>query len=235
MIIKNGMNKIINSDLNLLKSSFLKSFFESLEKLKNNDKITIWLSWWNSLKLFYEELKNNFESINKDLRNKIYFCFLDERIVDFSDENSNYNLVKNLFLDELLEKSLVISENILLPDFTLDNCEYDYFNKIQNIDIWLFWVWEDWHICSLFPNHNLLEDEEVWYLRISDSPKFPLQRITVSKNMIKNIDFSFIFFIWDSKKQSLINFLDENINYKSCPAKLVLNSLFSIVISNILF
>ncbi len=223
MIIKNGMNRIINSDENLLKNDFLIDFLKSLEEIKNNERIVIWLSWGNSLKIFYQELKNNFWKINETLRNKIYFCFLDERVVGFEDDDSNYKLCKNLFLDELVTKWLIKQEQILLPDFSLKDYEIDYFNKVKKINIWLFWVGEDWHTCSLFPNHKLLEDNTYSYLKISDSPKPPKHRITISKSMLKDIKYAFIFFIWESKQEALNNFLDENISYKNCPAKLILN------------
>ncbi|MDP2395489.1 MAG: 6-phosphogluconolactonase [bacterium] len=38
------------------------------------------------------------------MRSKIYFCFLDERVVDFNSIDSNYKLVSELFLDELVNK-----------------------------------------------------------------------------------------------------------------------------------
>ena len=205
------------------KKDFLLYFLKSLEEQKNNEKIVIWLSGWNSLKIFYGELKDNFWKIDKTLRNKIYFCFLDERVVDFESDDSNYKLCKNLFLDELVTKWLIKQEQILLPDFSLKDYEIDYFNKVQKIDIWLFWVGEDWHTCSLFPNHKLLDDDTYSYLKIWDSPKPPKNRITISKSMLEDIKYAFVFFIWESKQEALNNFLDENISYKKCPAKLILN------------
>jgi 6-phosphogluconolactonase len=205
------------------KKDFLLYFLKSLEKLKNNERIVIWLSWWNSLKIFYGELKDNFWDIDENLRNKIYFCFLDERVVDFESDYSNYKLCKNLFLDSFVEKWLIKKEQILLPDFSLEDYEINYFLKVKKIDIWLFWVGEDGHTCSLFPNHKLLLDNTYWYLKISDSPKPPKDRITISKSMLEDIKYAFVFFIWESKQVALNNFLDENMSYKNCPAKLILN------------
>lgn len=233
MIIESGMNKIINNSKDILKKEFFVKFLESLKKLKNNDRIVIWLSWGNSLKIFYEEIKNNFWLIDENLREKIYFCFLDERVVSFEDDNSNYKLCKNLFLDSLIENGLLKKENILLPDFILDNYQLDYFQKVKKIDIWLFWVWEDGHICSLFPKHILLEDNTYTYLKIKNSPKPPLKRITISKSMLKDINYSFVFFMWVWKIKALNNFLDESIDYKDYPVKLILNCDNSFLVSDI--
>ncbi len=223
----------MNSDENILKKQFLQYFLESLEKLKNNKRIVIWLSWGNSLKIFYEEIKNNFWCIDKNLREKIYFCFLDERVVSFEDEDSNYKLCKNLFLDQLIHDGYLQQEHILLPHFTLDNYSQDYFQKVQKIDIWLFWVGEDGHTCSLFPHHILLENKQYTYLKIDDSPKLPLKRITISKTMLQDILYSFVFFMWDTKKQGWKNFLNEKIDYKNCPIKSTLSCQNSFIFSNI--
>ena len=160
MIRENGMNKIINNNASILKEEFLKVFINSLDKLKNKEKIIIWLSWWNSLKIFY---KDNFHKIDKSLKEKIFFCLLDERIIDFDSDLSNTKLIKELFVDDLIEKSEIKANRFLIPDFYKDNFTQDYFNKVKNIDIALTWVWEDGHICSLFPNNEILDKENISY------------------------------------------------------------------------
>ncbi len=215
------MKKIIDKNFENLKNKFKKYFLDSINHLKNNDRIVIWLSWWNSLKIFYEELKNNFHLIDKTLRNKIYFCFLDERVVDFSNDNSNYKSIKKIFLDKLLNKWLIKQEQILLPDFSLKDYEINYFEKVKKIDIWFFWVWEDCHTCSLFPNHKLLKNEEYWYLKIIDSPKQPKERITISINMLLDIKYAYVFFMWKEKEKAFNIFKKEEVNNNDCPIKFV--------------
>lgn len=212
------------SNENILISEFIKSFEKSILCLESEEKIIIWLSWWNSLKLFYDSLQNKIISLDKETQKKLYFCFLDERVVDFEDSLSNYFNVWKLFLENLVENKIIKNEQIILPDFTKENIALDYYLKVRKIDIALFWVWEDWHCASLFPFHKLLENEENSYLEIFDSPKNPPHRITVSKNLIKNIQFCFVFFIWESKKNALDNFLNKNVSEKACPVKYVLQS-----------
>jgi len=227
------MNKIISKDLEILKQEFLVNFLNSLKSIRNNEKIVIWLSGWNSLKSFYGVIKDNFGFIEKEIRDKIYFCFLDERIVDFDHEDSNYKLVKSLFLDYLLKQEYITKDQILLPNFQNSDFLDDYTRKVWVINIWLFWVWEDWHIASLFPNHNLLDNNSNNFLEITNSPKPPPRRITISKKYIENMDFWFVFFMWNWKKDAFNNFLDNTNDYKKTPCKLILNSKNTFVISDL--
>lgn len=223
-ITENGMNKIMNDNPVVLEQKFLKYLLLSLHTLRDNERIVIGLSGWNSPKVFYGTLRDHYSDIEEDIREKIYFSFLDERVVDFEDDDSNYKLVRQVLLDDLVERWLLESEHILLPDFSLAHSESDYFHKVGKIDIWLIGVWEDGHICSLFPGHRLLDDTSLGYLRIDDSPKSPPKRITVSKMMIQYMQTAFIFFMGAWKKQALDSFLDEYKDYKTCPAKLVLSA-----------
>ncbi len=226
MIIKNGMYKNKEND-------FIINFIESIKSLEKKEKIVIWLSWWTSLNSFYDWLVNVFEILTKELISKIVFCFLDERFVPINHDDSNYKSNFTLFFSRLLEKKLINSDQIIKFDIEKNDSISNYSQKIKKIDIALFWVWPDWHIASLFPQHTLLSNEENNYIEIFDSPKPPNHRITISKNMINNIDYSFVFFMWETKRNALNAFLNENISYKYFPVKLVKNSKNYFLVSDL--
>lgn len=115
----------------------------------------------------------------------------------------------------------------------MEDYELDYFQKVRKIDIGLVGVGEDGHICSLFPNHRLLENTDYSYLRIEDSPKPPANRITVSKSMLQSMDTAFVFFMGESKKTALERFLGESTDDHDCPAKLVLGCENVVLVSDI--
>jgi len=229
MVLKN----IINYDLGELNKLFFEEFIRVLGTYKNSELIMIWLSWWSSVISFYNYLSEHYLKIPENIRNKIKYCFVDERIVDLDHKDSNYKQLKDTFLDDLIEKWFLKEDDILKIDLKSDYIYKDYYEKVKNIDIWLFWVWPDGHTCSLFPWHSLLDNENISYLEINNSPKPPSNRITISPNMLKNIKNSFMFFIWEWKKEAYLWFLDKEKTIKQIPTKLVKDCENSFIVSDI--
>nr|MDD3720552.1 6-phosphogluconolactonase [Candidatus Gracilibacteria bacterium] len=209
---------------NLNISNTSNKIIECINNLYSKEKIFIGLSGGSSLDKIYDNLINSFEKIEKEILEKLFFCFLDERIVPIDNDDSNYKSVYKKFFSKLLEKNLIQKNQIINFDIQKNETIKSYSNRIPKIDIALFGVGEDGHIASLFPNHKLLLNEENNYLEILDSPKAPSHRISISKNMINNINYSFIFFIGEKKKVALEKFLDKKIDYHKLPAKLIKNS-----------
>ncbi len=96
-----------------------------------------------------------------------------------------------------------------------------YSQLIPQIDIALFGVGPDGHIASLFPHHPLLHSLEHGYLEITDSPKLPAHRITVSPMMIRSIPYVFVAFMqW--KEKVFEQFRNPGISWEACPVKILL-------------
>ena len=115
---------------------------------------------------------------------KVYFC--DERYVALSDPDSNYNAVKKNFLSKVQG---IKSENVYTidPALPLEDAAKDYETKLKSsladsarIDLLLIGMGPDGHICSLFPGHPLLDVTDRLVAAISDSPKPPPSRVTLT-------------------------------------------------------
>ena len=207
--------KKYKNELRELTLIFWKTFYNQLQSFKNSEYIYIWLSGWNSLIEFYKIIWYNFEKIEKQIRDKFIFFYLDERKVSFNSFDSNYFLTLNIFLQDLIDKKLIDKNQILIPKF-----DWSYWLKIKSLDFSFFWVWEDWHIASIFPNHTESWIEQLGFIDIKNSPKLPKERISISKTLIHHIKFPYLFFIWNNKNLIYNSFLNET-NEINLPAVLL--------------
>ena len=115
---------------------------------------------------------------------KVYFC--DERYVELSNSDSNYNAVKQNFLSKV---EGIKAENVFTidPALSLEEAAKDYECKLKSslgngarIDLLLIGMGPDGHICSLFPGHPLLQVTDRLVAAVSDSPKPPPSRVTLT-------------------------------------------------------
>ena len=122
----------------------------------------------------------------------VFTC--DERHVDLSDPDSNIAYVKR----ELLDHVSVPAANIYPIDPTVDvsAAAEDYVAKIRKVfpdppkvpvfDLLILGIGPDGHTCSLFPNHPGLEEVKKLVIPITDSPKPPSKRITLTLPVLNN-------------------------------------------------
>jgi 6-phosphogluconolactonase len=120
--------------------------------------------------------------------------FADERAVPLDHDDSNYKLVKEEILDkapaELGQPKVFPIDVKYLDDVQelADQYEKTLVGvfaardsvRLPMFDLLLLGCGPDGHTCSLFPGSPLLRESEAWILPISDSPKPPPKRITLS-------------------------------------------------------
>lgn len=120
--------------------------------------------------------------------------YADERCVPLDHEDSNHKLVKDELLDKIPSdmgqpKVFPIDEKYLDDVQEMaDQYEKTLVSifaardsvKLPLFDLILLGMGPDGHTCSLFPDHPLLREHDAWVLSISDSPKPPPKRITLS-------------------------------------------------------
>ena len=124
---------------------------------------------------------------------KWHVFFADERIVPLDDKDSNY-----LGCDDVLFSKVPIPRNQIYPlDPTLGpvDCAKSYEGMLTNLfgigedivfDLIMLGMGPDGHTASLFPGHQLLEENNLWVASIVDSPKPPPKRITLTLRTISH-------------------------------------------------
>ncbi|KAJ1568876.1 6-phosphogluconolactonase, partial [Cladochytrium tenue] len=115
----------------------------------------------------------------------------DERCVPLDHEDSNYRLVKATLLDHLAVPVPPAQVHPIPPHLVGDPAAAakDYQAQLTAIfgaegtpvfDLILLGMGPDGHTCSLFPGHPLLLEDKLWVTYLTDSPKPPPSRITLT-------------------------------------------------------
>jgi len=187
--------------------------------LEKQDNVVFAIAGGRSVPFVFKILKDR-----KIDWSKIHIFMVDERMVPIDDKESNFKLAKDTFLDDIE----IPKEN--LHPFIFDESSPDkglgvYEEELKKVggkyDVILLSAGEDGHVGALNPNHHSIEDDTEFFISMTDAPKPPPERMSMSKKLLLKSDTALVLIIGESKKQALKNFLDEKISYKECPAKLV--------------
>lgn len=109
---------------------------------------------------------------------KTHVYFGDERCVPPDDEESNYRLARACFLDA----AGVPAANVhrVRGEAAPAQAAAEYERALPVLDVVHLGLGPDGHVCSLFPGHVLLEEARLRVASLTDSPKPPPARVTLT-------------------------------------------------------
>ncbi len=165
-----------------------------LRGLANFDKPVLGLCGGRSVTEIYEELAK------EDLSNVEIF------LVDDRKDGSNYDLVMKIFGKCHKFESVEQYSNLL-----------DKFGGRINVAV--FSSGEDGHIGGLFPRRSVLLKGR--YISMKDAPKKPAERMSMSTEMVTEVNVAVLLFYGDAKKEAFERFIDPELAIEDCPAKLI--------------
>lgn len=164
---------------------------------EDKKEITVGLPGGRSILPVLEALKNKTE-----LLDKISFILVDERRT--GDKNA-----------DVLKKSI---SNLSTPQITED-VEKDlkhYTSLLKPFDVIILGVGEDGHVASLFPGNPALDSENL-VEHITNSPKEPSERMTITFKAMSENATIILLFLGKDKKNALRFFIEED-DYQLSPA-----------------
>lgn len=181
IIVVKNRDDVISKLMNLIQNI-------SEESITSNGIFTVGLSG-GSLGSF---LATGLPKLQSDFSKwKLFFC--DERVVPEDNNDSTFGFYKTALLGstKLKEEQFIkikqgVSANEAAEDYAQQLQKHFPDGEIPRFDLLLLGMGPDGHTCSLFPNHPLLKEKEKCIAAITDSPKPPPERVTMTFKVINN-------------------------------------------------
>lgn len=155
------------------------------------------------------------------------FFFCDERVVPFEDADSTYGCYKAQLLPRLnlREEQFVVID----PALPAGRAAMDYSSKLSEyfgealpeFDLLLLGMGPDGHTCSLFPGHQVLEEKSRWVAEVTDSPKPPPCRVTLTLPVLNNARLALFPISGKEKADTVLKVLHPGAGEALLPAALV--------------
>lgn len=153
------------------------------------------------------------EDLGYDLaQKKLHIWLSDERFVEFGDAQRNDTSV----LSGLSKVAITVVEHRTAPPSlsSLSHSAHSYANSLQErlgdqpFDFTVLGLGDDGHLASCFPGEKVVLNSLERTLPIENSPKPPLQRITITLSQLGRSRSIIIFAVGESKRAALINTLE---------------------------
>lgn len=127
---------------------------------------------------------------------RIHFFLGDERLVPLEHDDSNYKAVREALPMAKLHPVRV--------ELTPEQAAADYERLLPDeLDLVHLGMGPDGHVASLFPGHALLQERRRRVAAITDSPKPPPQRVTVTRPVLESAREVWFLITGDPKKKAL--------------------------------
>lgn len=160
---------------------------------------------------------------------KLHIFMADERVVAVNHPDWNGALIEEEWIKPMVERHhLARSQwhpfipDETLPDFGAASYTAELLSAGPRLDLVLLSMGEDGHVASLFPGHGHGSDR-IGYLPVTDSPKPPPRRISLSAQGVMSAGCSILLATGAAKNEAFQRFQKPG-SEKACPARYALSA-----------
>ncbi|KAL1999710.1 hypothetical protein VTN02DRAFT_4141 [Thermoascus thermophilus] len=162
--------------------------------------------------------------------------FADERAVPLDHPDSNYKLLKDELLDKIPADQGKPKVHTIDPNHAHDDDPQELADlyqeelmrsfaakdsvKLPVFDLIMLGCGPDGHTCSLFPDHELLRENASWVAPVSDSPKPPPKRITLTLPVVTHA-LNILFLATGEGKKDILKKIFDSEEGRHLPSGLV--------------
>lgn len=229
-----AMKTFYNVEMQRAVAAMWPDFVKEIKSLAaHRQELWLALSPGSSTAALYEYWLEHTADIDRNTWEKLRFCLADERLVPITSPDSNYYQMLRGFFQPLYQKGTIDLCQTVGINFLASDIALEYSHRAKQPQILILGVGEDGHTASLFPHHPLLNATGNEYFELTDSPKPPAKRITLSRDRIKEAELCVVFFSGDKKAEAYKAFQDDSVTVEECPAKLALTAKNTYVVSDI--
>lgn len=152
---------------------------------------------------------------------RVRIFFADERAVPPGDPESNFRLARETLIDPLrLPPRNVHRMKGEYSDLAVAVEEYEA-HLDGPIDALILGVGEDGHVASLFPGSRLVSERAHRVAAVTDSPKPPAQRLTLTPRALEEARQVLVLATGDAKAAAVARALEGEVQPREVPARLV--------------
>jgi len=166
----------------------------SAESIAERGRFTVALSGGSLPKLLCPPLTS--EPLGSQIDWPAWHVFwADERLVPLNHADSNFRLAREYLFDQV---NIPVAQVYPVDDSFDPPVTADAYQAVLSqvfepspgqpprFDLILLGMGEDGHTASLFPHHRLLDESNRWVAALTDSPKPPPERITLTLPVLNN-------------------------------------------------
>lgn len=200
---------------------------EVLRASDSQKPLVVGLCGGRSVGAILDALAQELRQAESQLRDRLHFFVIDERMVPLTSEESNYALLNDRFFRPMVAEGILQASHI--HPFTSDTehpkdrCA-EYLVELQEcggeLTIVVLGMGEDGHVAGTFPHHSALSVQTKGFVTFTDSPKPPAGRMTATLSLLRTAKLGVLLALGEGKRAAFNAFQDPTVPLEACPAKI---------------